>query len=247
MRFLIVFLLVLSTTPAWTADVVVKDGGTIQLSGTTYRLDGVDAPAFDQLCLNEFADAYACGADAREQLAKLIGDRAVRCEDLGADKSFAKWHVGICTVEGAAASLNQQLVRKGLVFAAASSVKANVKDDAAAAKKDLLGLWKGCFVAGSDFRRGNKTAALLGSSCRSDKDRETRAILFPSEAVAPPGCTIKGKFAVRAHVTGNLGIYHLQACRSYETLIKPDRWFCGEEDAQAEGFRKAYNCRPRRK
>lgn len=133
------------------------------------------------------------------------------------------------------------------MLAAASSVKANVKDDAAAAKKDRLGLWKGCFVAGSDFRRGNKTAALLGGSCRGDKERETRAILFPSEAVAPPGCTIKGKFAVRAHVTGNLGIYHLQACRSYETLIKPDRWFCGEEDAQAEGFRKAYNCRPRRK
>ena len=24
---------------------------------------------------------------------------------------------------------------------------------------------------------------------------------------------------------------------------KPDRWFCSEEDAQAAGFRKAYNCR----
>jgi endonuclease YncB( thermonuclease family) len=247
MRFLIVFLLLLLTNPLHAADVVVKDGGTIQLTGTTYRLDGVDAPAFDQLCLNEFADAYACGADAREQLAKLIGDHAVRCDDLGADKSFAKWHIGICTVEGTAASLNQQLVQKGLALAAASSLKANLKDDAAAAKKDRLGLWKGCFVAGSDFRRGNKTTALLGGSCRSDKERETRAILFPSETVAPPGCTIKGKFAARARVTGNLGIYHLQACRSYETLIKPDRWFCSEEDAQAEGFRRAYNCRPRRK
>ena len=26
-------------------------------------------------------------------------------------------------------------------------------------------------------------------------------------------------------------------------LTKPDRWFCSEEDAQAAGFRKAYNCR----
>ena len=59
----------------------------------------------------------------------------------------------------------------------------------------------------------------------------------------PPGCSIKGKFAVRARVTGNLGIYHLQACRSYPGLGNPDRWFCSEEDAQAAGFRKAYNCR----
>jgi endonuclease YncB( thermonuclease family) len=247
MRLPIVFLAVVWTATAWAADVIVKDGGTLQLSGTTFRLDGVDALAVDQICLNEFADAYACGADAREQLAKLIGDHAVHCDDLGPDKSFGKWHSGLCTVEGAASSLNQQVVQKGLALAASASARSSFKDDEAAAKKGTLGLWKGCFVPGSDFRHGNKTAALLGASCRSDKQSETRAILFPSETVAPPGCTIKGKLAVRAHVTGNLGIYQLQACRSYETLTKPDRWFCSEEDAQAEGFRRAYNCRPRRK
>jgi len=59
----------------------------------------------------------------------------------------------------------------------------------------------------------------------------------------PSGCSVKGKFAARARVTGNLGIYHLQGCRSYPALAKPDRWFCSEEDAQAAGFRRAYNCR----
>jgi endonuclease YncB( thermonuclease family) len=247
MRLLFAFLVLVSATKVWAADVVVKDAGTIQLAGTTFRLDGVDAPAFDQVCLNEFADAYACGADAREQLAKLIGDHAVHCDDLGPDKSFGKWHDGVCTVEGAATSLNQQLVQKGLALAATSSNKASYKDDEAAAKKELQGLWKGCFVSGSAFRQGNKTATLLGASCRSDKQAEIRAVLFPSETVSPPGCSIKGKFAVRAHVTGKLGIYQLQACRNYETLTRPDRWFCSEEDAQAQGFRRAYNCRPRRK
>jgi len=61
--------------------------------------------------------------------------------------------------------------------------------------------------------------------------------------VMPAGCNIKGKYAVRARVTGNLGIYHLQACRSYPGLGNPDRWFCSEDDAQAAGFRRAYNCR----
>jgi hypothetical protein len=48
---------------------------------------------------------------------------------------------------------------------------------------------------------------------------------------------------MRARLTGNVGIYHLQGCRSYPDLIKPDRWFCSEDDAQAAGFRRAYNCR----
>ena len=95
----------------------------------------------------------------------------------------------------------------------------------------------------SEFRAGKKDGALLGGACRADRDREIREALFPEDLVMPAGCNIKGKYAVRARVTGNLGIYHLQACRSYPGLTKPDRWFCSEEDAQAAGFRRAYNCR----
>jgi hypothetical protein len=98
-------------------------------------------------------------------------------------------------------------------------------------------------VAPQDFRRWRKDAALLGGACRADRDRQIREVLFPADPDMPPGCSIKGKYAVRARVTGNVGIYHLQACRSYPGLTRPDRWFCSEEDAQAAGFRKAYNCR----
>ena len=59
--------------------------------------------------------------------------------------------------------------------------------------------------------------------------------LFPDNPEMPPGCSIKGKFAVRAKVTGYRGIYHLEGCRSYRTLKNPNRWFCSEEDAQAAG------------
>ncbi|HVI68701.1 MAG TPA: thermonuclease family protein, partial [Bradyrhizobium sp.] len=51
------------------------------------------------------------------------------------------------------------------------------------------------------------------------------------------------KFAARARVTGDVGIYHLRGCSSYAGLTQPDRWFCTEEDAQAAGFRRAFNCR----
>jgi hypothetical protein len=115
--------------------------------------------------------------------------------------------------------------------------------DEARARDDRQGLWKGCFAAPREFRAGKKDGPLLGAACRTDRDREIREALFPEDLVMPASCNIKGKYAVRARVTGNLGIYHLQGCRSYPGLTKPDRWFCSEEDAQAAGFRRAYNCR----
>src|SRR5438309_1759894 len=88
------------------------------------------------------------------------------------------------------------------------AANATVKDDEAAARNDRRGLWRGCFVAPQEFRHGKKDGTLLGAACRSDKDREIRQVLFPEEPATPPGCNIKAKFAVRARVTGNLGIYH---------------------------------------
>lgn len=228
---------------AWAANPTIKDGSTLQLGNVTYRLDGVDTPALDQVCIDEHADAWTCGVEAREQLTRLIGGRAVRCDDLGVDPTARKRHLGVCTVEGETTSLSELLVRQGFALNVEASATGRFKPDEARARENRQGLWKGCFVAPQEFRRGKKDGTLLGGSCRADRDQEIREVLFPVDLAMPSGCNIKGKFAVRARVTGNLGIYHLQACRSYPALTKPDRWFCSEEDAQAAGFRRAYNCR----
>jgi endonuclease YncB( thermonuclease family) len=243
MRALILILAVFSASQGWAASTIVRDGGTLQLADVTYRLDGIDAPELDQMCIDDHADAWACGVEARDRLSNLIGSRQVRCEDLGLGTTYKKRHIGICTVEGETASLNQLLVRQGFALNFEPSARGRFREDEADAKDNRRGLWKGCFVAPEQFRQGRKDGALLGSSCRADKDREIRAALFPDDLAMPPGCSIKGKFAVRARFTGNVGVYHLQGCRSYPALTKPDRWFCSEDDAQAAGFRRAYNCR----
>jgi endonuclease YncB( thermonuclease family) len=243
MRFFIAILAFLLSAPGWAADLVIKDGDTLQVAGITYRLDGIDAPEFDQMCIDDHADPWTCGVEARDQLAKLIAGRGVHCKDLGPDKTFSKWHAGICSVDGETDSLNQMLVRQGYALNFEPNVKGGFKADEADARDKLLGLWKGCFVMPQAFRRRDKTTPLAGASCRTDKDRELRAALFPDDPAMPPGCGIKAKLAVRARVTGNVGIYNLQGCRSYAPLTNPDRWFCSEEDAQAAGFRRAYNCR----
>jgi hypothetical protein len=213
------------------------------LGNVVYRLDGIDAPAFDQLCIDEHADSWTCGVEARDQLTKLIGGRQVRCDDLGVDPAYKKRHLGACRIEGETTSLSQLLVRQGFALNFEPSATGRFQTDEARAKEDRQGLWKGCFVAPQEFRLGKKDGALLGGSCPADRDLQIRAALFPEDLAMPSTCNIKGKYAVRARVTGNIGIYHLQACRSYPALTKPDRWFCSEEDAQAAGFRRAYNCR----
>jgi endonuclease YncB( thermonuclease family) len=233
----------LAASQVCAATATVKDGGTLQLGNVTYRLDGIDAPPFDQPCIDEHADSWTCGIEARDQLTKLIGGRPVHCDDLGVDPVFKKRHLGVCKVEGETTSLSQLLVRQGFALNVESSATGRFNTDEARAREDRQGLWKGCFAAPQEFRRGKKDGKLLGAACRADRDGQIRKAIFPDDLVMPPNCSIKGKFAVRARVTGNLGIYHLQACRSYPGLGNPDRWFCSEDDAQAAGFRRAYNCR----
>ena len=242
MRFLIAAVALLFSGPCWSADAVVADGKTIQLGTVKYRLDGIDVPEFDQVCIDQKADTWACGVEARNQLAALVGTKEVRCEDKGPDPIFKNRRLGICRVAGDSSSLNQRQVRDGFGLSLEPSGQGRFKAEQADAKEGLKGLWKGCFAVPEDFRQWKTDGVLFGAACRRDKDVELRQIMFPTEPTAPPGCTIKGKLAVRAKFTGNVGIYHLQSCRSYASLTKTNRWFCSEEDALAAGFRKAFNC-----
>ncbi|KPF95333.1 nuclease [Rhodopseudomonas sp. AAP120] len=237
----IVVLALLVGGPASAADVVVKDAATLQLGGVTYRLEGIDAPELDQRCINEFADPSACGLEARDAAVKLIAGRAVTCRDLGPDPAFSGRRVGACTIAGDGSNLSQRLVQAGLALNA--DPKGRFAADETKAKEARLALWRGCFVAPASFRRWDKTAPLIGAACRDDRKTAMLDLMFPEMPPMPEGCAIKGKLAKRARLTGNVGVYQLQGCPSYASLIKPNRWFCSEDDARAAGFRKAYNCR----
>ena len=84
-------------------------------------------------------------------------------------------------------------------------------------------------------------ARLIGGGCEAGHENRTRDKLFRVDTAMPPGCPIKAKLALRA--VGYEGIYHLPSCGSYRRLKRAHRWFCSEQDAWAEGFRKALTCR----
>src|SRR5260370_5189094 len=116
MRCFIVILAVFSASQSLAAGAIVRDGGTVQVGGATYRLDGIDAPELDQICVDDHADPWTCGVEARDRLAKLTAKRDVRCRDLGPDPTYGKRRIGICTVDGENSSLNQMLVREGFAL-----------------------------------------------------------------------------------------------------------------------------------
>lgn len=65
--------------------------------------------------------------------------------------------------------------------------------------------------------------------------------LCPNGCSEPkPGCDIKGNISIK---NGNK-IYHMPGQEYYlSTIISPEngeRWFCSEEDAKANGWRKSY-------
>jgi endonuclease YncB( thermonuclease family) len=239
MRLLVQLLFLVSTGLCSAADAVVKDGDTLKVGVTVFRLEGVDAPELDQLCLDEHRADWACGIAARNALSALVGDRAVTCQDGGPAPGYPDTRLGICWVTDELVSLNQQLVREG--WALNYDPKRSFKADQDQAQESRRGLWKGCFVAPWDLRNWRKAAAkLLGPVC--GELASTRDRLFPDEIEMPPGCSIKGQVAVRARALGYRGIYHLESCRSYQSTKKPNRWFCSEDEAKAAGFRKSYRC-----
>ena len=61
MRILVAALLLTMVGPGLAADIAVTDGDTFRLDRTIYRLDGIDTPEIDQMCLDQSGDVWPCG------------------------------------------------------------------------------------------------------------------------------------------------------------------------------------------
>jgi endonuclease YncB( thermonuclease family) len=214
----------------------------VPIDHTIYRLDGIDAPEIDQTCLDQSGEVWPCGVTVRDRLSAHIGKRAVRCEDKGPDRVYKHRRIGICSIESEATTLNEWLVREGWAIKSESSAKGRFAAEEADASENRRGLWSGCFAEPRDLRGWNHNGArLLGGGCQPGHENRIRDKLFRVDTAMPPGCPIKAKLALRA--VGYEGVYHLPRCGSYRRLGRTNRWFCSEEDALAEGFRKALTCR----
>jgi endonuclease YncB( thermonuclease family) len=194
----------------WAGDVTIKDGDTILIDGKTCRLDAIDAPELDQVCLDEHGGGVPCGREARERLAQFVGGRAVHCEDNGPDPAFRKRRICTCTVEGETMSINRWLVHEGLAINFEPFARGRFQSDEDDARQNRRGLWRGaslrpstCATGGSSLRRCSaqraRTSPTRATSCSPTTPRCHRAVRSrASSQCAPRSLDIAASITSRA-------------------------------------------------
>lgn len=121
----------------------ILDGDSLELNGERIRLEGIDAPEFDQTCRSG-GRQIACGHTARQRLRELAGSAALECSGWQRDK-FGRL-LAVCEAGGR--QVNREMVRSG--WAIAYGAYSAEESEARRAKN---GLWAGDFVRPQEFRR----------------------------------------------------------------------------------------------
>ncbi|MXP64506.1 hypothetical protein E0493_14235 [Roseomonas sp. M0104] len=125
----------------------VIDGDTFELNGIRVRMQGIDALEHDQQCSRTGAGRSACGTEARDELAALIGGSEVTCTPDGTLTHGRT--VAVCTVPepgGGVRDLNEAMVRLGLAFDCPRYSKGRYAAAEAEAKAAKAGAWAGRFT-----------------------------------------------------------------------------------------------------
>jgi endonuclease YncB( thermonuclease family) len=211
----------------------IVDGDTVQIGASRVRLEGIDAPETDQLCLDGNGKRWTCGIEARDRLIRKAGSKVWTCRTNSNDRYGRA--LATCEVEGS--NINRWLVLEG--WAVSFTRYSHTYDsDEVTARQGKAGLWSGAFIAPWDWRSRTKNTIILGA-VSVPKDAQSILLSAASAADAPiPECAIKGNITRKGEC-----IYHLPGGRYYSTvkmdLSKGKRWFCSEAEAQAAGCRRS--------
>src|SRR6476619_5639976 len=101
-RLTLALLLVLLRRLAQAADITgvpqTREADLIQIGNSRIRLDAIDAPSVDQLCLNTSGERWTCGVAARDELIKHVDNRSWTCRVRTTDRRGRT--VARCDVDG---------------------------------------------------------------------------------------------------------------------------------------------------
>jgi len=129
MKLAIALVLIATSAAAQTA--TVTDGDTLHLSGTVYRLWGIDAPETHQVC----TDGWRAGIEAKLALERLVAGKTVTCENRGADRYGRT--ISLCRANGE--DLQAAMVQLGMAWAFVR-YSFDYVDQEARAKAESLGV-----------------------------------------------------------------------------------------------------------
>ena len=228
-RFFALFLLLpLAAQAAETISGVpyIVDGDTLVVGGKKIRLQSIDAPESDQVCLDVKAAHWTCGIEARDRLAAHIQSRVIDCAPTGRDVYGRT--LAVCRLNGD--DLNAWMVREGLALAFVRYSNAYVRDEEAA-RTAKRGIWGGAFVTPWDWRHRNTKTVVLGAAAVPVNAQAE--LLKPVSAAQAPysGCVIKGNVNRKGE-----RIYFRPGQLDYArvNMDRPGkRWFRSEEEVRS--------------
>ena len=192
------------------AEVRVVDGDTLEVDGTIYRLNGIDAPEHGQRCGD-----WRCGAEATDTLAGIVAGKAVTCDPIAED-GYGRV-IATCFVDGR--DIGAEMIDKGLAWAFVRYSDVYVPEELVS-KDKAAGVFAGDFTPPWEFRA----------------ERWKRA--EAKEQEAPTGCPIKGNISANGRIYH--APWSPWYSRTRVNLRKGERWFCSEAEAVAAGWRAPY-------
>jgi endonuclease YncB( thermonuclease family) len=155
-------LLILWLVPAWfglsrgrptrTVDgsaIIVRDGDTLTIAQEDYRLHGIDAPEYNQICKTAAGSDWPCGKRARGELVALVAGRKLTCEDRARDKY--KRVVTTC-IDDDGIDIAQSMIVAGLAVSFGGFAEGPYAADEAIARTARHGLWQGAFEPPASWR-----------------------------------------------------------------------------------------------
>lgn len=134
--------------PPIVGQVWIVDGDSIRLGGRSIRLDGIDAPEWDQTCLDANGRSWRCGRAASRALRDRTRGQTVSCQPRALDRYGRT--IAVCALADGS-DLNGWLVRHG--WAIASGFSRTYAAEESEAKAARRGIWEGTFDTPADWRR----------------------------------------------------------------------------------------------
>lgn len=133
--------------PVITGSASVIDGDTVNIAGTHIRLEGIDAPEWEQTCGDAKGASWPCGRQASRELGGLIRGARLTCKPSDFDQYDRV--LAVCALPDGS-NVNAWMVRQGWAVAfSRARLYASAEAEARAAKR---GLWQGDFTRPSEWR-----------------------------------------------------------------------------------------------
>jgi endonuclease YncB( thermonuclease family) len=130
----------------------VVDGDSIVIADEQVRLIGIDAPERGQTCRAAGRDS-PCSQDATAALVEMVGTIRVRCEVYGRDR----YQRALAVCYAGDVELNRAMVQAGYALAwypdDGAVLGPTYDSEQAEAKQAHAGIWRGEFIAPSEWRR----------------------------------------------------------------------------------------------